>query len=347
MQIADAWLLDLPQQFQEKKNIEVLIRAFSRQMQEIREVFESMNERTSIESATGINLDLVGSNVSLSRTDAHEILWKNKGLEISDEVYRNVLKYGILQNTSDCTYADIVQGIKLLWGSYDLRYREDESMPATYILDFGRSSIDDATLLERRTMTIRSAGVRVLFYITFFSAFRTENVISIRRVISRLKIDHFPDIRTWDGSWTLNGMYKLDATNEKTFYTTTRMHKADWSEMIGSKRIVSVPWRLKIISSDIEVVENDAALIAIGETGFLANFADASSSIEISDAGIDAVVKNAGAETSVNGSCIRTAYSAGFLMSAKPLNGAFADDGLVLKHESDAEISLETQTIYA
>lgn len=39
MQIADLWLRDIPQQFQHKPKIELLIRAFSRQLQEVEQAF--------------------------------------------------------------------------------------------------------------------------------------------------------------------------------------------------------------------------------------------------------------------------------------------------------------------
>ena len=44
------WILDLPQQFQGKNNIDVLIRAFSRQLDEIKKVFEDLNSLTDLET---------------------------------------------------------------------------------------------------------------------------------------------------------------------------------------------------------------------------------------------------------------------------------------------------------
>jgi len=48
MQIADIWLRDMPQQFQGKHNIEVLVKAFSKQMQELEKVFQDINTMTDL-----------------------------------------------------------------------------------------------------------------------------------------------------------------------------------------------------------------------------------------------------------------------------------------------------------
>ena len=66
MQIADIWLRDLPQQFQSKHNIEVLIKAFSKQMQELDKVFQDLNTMTDIDDAVGQNLDYVGTIIPLT-----------------------------------------------------------------------------------------------------------------------------------------------------------------------------------------------------------------------------------------------------------------------------------------
>ena len=35
-------------------------------------------------------------------------------------------------------------------------------------------------------------------------------------VICKIRIKHYPDVRTWDGSWKLDGSYRLDATQENS-----------------------------------------------------------------------------------------------------------------------------------
>ena len=70
MKIVDSWLNDLPQQFLEKKNIEALIPAFSKQLQEIEDVFDNLKNLTDLDTAAGQNLDMVGTIIPLSRKEA-------------------------------------------------------------------------------------------------------------------------------------------------------------------------------------------------------------------------------------------------------------------------------------
>ena len=67
MKIVDNWLNDLPQQFLEKKNIEALIRAFSKQLQELQQVFDDLENLTDLDTATGQNLDMVGTIIPLRK----------------------------------------------------------------------------------------------------------------------------------------------------------------------------------------------------------------------------------------------------------------------------------------
>jgi hypothetical protein len=76
MLTADRWIRDLPQQFQEKENIEILIKALARQMDEVEAVLEDVNALTNLETANGINLDYVGDILNLSRKAATEIVRK-------------------------------------------------------------------------------------------------------------------------------------------------------------------------------------------------------------------------------------------------------------------------------
>ena len=66
------WLNDLPQQFLEKERIEAVIKAFSKQMEEVNSAFMELETLTDIDSATGKNLDMVGTIVPVSRTEAQE-----------------------------------------------------------------------------------------------------------------------------------------------------------------------------------------------------------------------------------------------------------------------------------
>ena len=65
---ASGWLRDMPQQFQGKRNIEILIRALARQMEEVETVLREINTLTDIDTARGKNLDYVGDIVWMSST---------------------------------------------------------------------------------------------------------------------------------------------------------------------------------------------------------------------------------------------------------------------------------------
>ena len=99
---AERWLGDMPRQFLGKRNIEVLVRTFARQLDEIWRVFEDLTEKTGIDTAVGQNLDLVGTIIPLTRKEAGEMAGIGV-LEpvISDERYRLFLRYQLLRNTSE------------------------------------------------------------------------------------------------------------------------------------------------------------------------------------------------------------------------------------------------------
>ena len=135
MKIVDSWLNDLPQQFLEKKNIEALIRAFSKQLQEIEDVFDDLKNLTDLDTATGQNLDMVGTIIPLSRKEAGILAGINvEDPVISDERYRQFLRYKNLVNTNECTYYDLMDGLALLWDVSPIYYIEEPDMPATIIL---------------------------------------------------------------------------------------------------------------------------------------------------------------------------------------------------------------------
>lgn len=133
--LASGWLRDMPQQFHGKRNIEILIRALARQMEEVETVLREINTLTDIDTAHGKNLDYVGGIVCMSRKEAGELV--NRRFPepvISDEQYRKYLRYQVLRNTSECTYADIMKAIDILWDVDKARYYEREDRPATIFI---------------------------------------------------------------------------------------------------------------------------------------------------------------------------------------------------------------------
>lgn len=164
MLIVDEWFMDIPQQFLAKKNIEVLIKAFARQLQELQEVFDDMNTKLDLDVATGQNLDYVGTIIPLSRKEAGELA----GIDVEDPVmsddrYRQYLRYKNLVNTNECTYYDLMDGLSLLWDVSPIYYIEDPAMPATIILTmpFLKPGGEVVTLGE--VPMVKPAGVRIEF----------------------------------------------------------------------------------------------------------------------------------------------------------------------------------------
>lgn len=70
MKIYNDWMCDLPSQFQDKNNIDILIKAFSRQLEDVLNVFKELDIKTDIDVAEGKNLDMAGSIVAMSRVEA-------------------------------------------------------------------------------------------------------------------------------------------------------------------------------------------------------------------------------------------------------------------------------------
>ena len=126
MRILDAWLRDLPQQFLGLPKIETLISAFARQLQELEQVFADINEQTDLNTASGRNLDYIGTIIPLSRKDAGLLAGeRDPDYEMSDELYRRYLKYWRLVNTEECTYRDLMDGLALLWDATQVHYQEN------------------------------------------------------------------------------------------------------------------------------------------------------------------------------------------------------------------------------
>ena len=164
MQIVDAWLRDLPQQFLGKKNIEVLISAFAKQMQEVEKVFSDINSMTDLDNATGKNLDMVGTIIPLTRKEAGELAGIGAtDPVISDDRYRQFLRYKNLVNTNECTYYDLMDGLSLLWDVSPIYYIEDPDMPATIILTMPFLKPGGETVRLGEVPMVKPGGVRIEF----------------------------------------------------------------------------------------------------------------------------------------------------------------------------------------
>ena len=168
MPILDSWFRDMPQQFLGLPKIEALISAFARQLQEVERVFLDLNEKTDLETATGLNLDYIGTIIPLSRKEAGVLAGAdNPEYVMSDDRYRLFLKYKRLVNTNECTYYDIMEGLRLLWNVFPVYYAEDPEHPATIILTLPLNEISGTPIAVGEVPMVKPAGVGLRFrYLT-------------------------------------------------------------------------------------------------------------------------------------------------------------------------------------
>lgn len=125
---------DLLEQFRGQPNISVVIESYARQFQEVYEFFASLLTLLDLDKCVGRQLDLIGEIVVMSRYDARVALGDEyEGKTLDDNLYRKLLKYKILLNTSDGTYRSLMKGIKMFWDR-PMYYSEDPESPATIFL---------------------------------------------------------------------------------------------------------------------------------------------------------------------------------------------------------------------
>jgi hypothetical protein len=169
LKILDEWFNDIPQQFLSKHNIEVLLSAFAKQLDDIQAVFDCLNNQVDLGTAVGVNLDRVGTIIPLTRKEATSLAVTNfdfKGPSLSDDIYRKYLRYENLRDTNECTYYDLMEGIALLWDIDGVQYSEDPEHPATIILDM---PINSKTIKIGDVPMIKPAGVGIIWNYKIFT----------------------------------------------------------------------------------------------------------------------------------------------------------------------------------
>lgn len=210
MQTAKNWFNDLPQQFHDKHNIEVLITAFSRQLDELLQVFDDLDRKTDIDTAVRTNLDGVGNILCMSRKDATEIVREAMTYEMSDDLYRQVLRYQKMKQTCECTYEDIMGAISLLWDTNNIKYTEDPERPATVLLELPDTSVESMDPATGRILSIKSAGVAVYYTVNYLVqvCFNALEKVTFPNLTLKYEFP-FWKILYLDGTWLLDGEYKL------------------------------------------------------------------------------------------------------------------------------------------
>lgn len=217
MGILDDWISDMPQQFQNKPRIEALVKAFSKQMDELYAVFDELDTMTDLETAVGTNLDMVGDILNLSRKDAHIIIREAENAVITDAVYRQVLKYKSIANSGDCTYDNLMSAINLLWDTDNITYYEPPDRPATALLTIPTVDIDGVDPTIGKVLSIKAAGVQILYTIAYwvkilFMEYERFTLVSMS-MQWRFRFYSFMNgkYKMLDGTWPLDGSVLLDA----------------------------------------------------------------------------------------------------------------------------------------
>ena len=165
MIVYDDWKNLTLSQFWGKRVLDGIIRAISEELQEVFDILQQIRTLTDIDKQEGVNLDNIGDIVCVTREDAREVLLKDEAFEMTDELYRKVLKFMIAMHNSSATYYDIANGLRLIWSLEDVRYSEDRERPASYTLDLGERDPDDDKVVRSRTLTILAAGVNARYLI--------------------------------------------------------------------------------------------------------------------------------------------------------------------------------------
>lgn len=150
----------LPDQFKNKQRIRGLLKAFARQDEELKVVFEQLRNR-SLENDRGKTLDYDGTIVQLTRAEAAEISGVDDFDELDDDTYRLFLKYKALNNATNCTYFDLMTSAKLLFKADPIYYSESKNNPAAFSISIG-TALDDKLmrLIQKSDLATRASGVK-------------------------------------------------------------------------------------------------------------------------------------------------------------------------------------------
>lgn len=189
MNIFNEWIKDIPEQYHGKRRIETLIKAFSKQIDELLKVFDDMNKSTVIDTAKGANLDYIGNIVSLARKDM-PLLFKNpREVPLDDSLYRQAIKYKSLRNTSECTYEDIIASLSLLWKTEQLSYSEPIDKIATICIRMADFDIDIEDPATSRAFAIKPAGVALIYFIGYLYQLdnRGKEITAVKQLFMHYK----------------------------------------------------------------------------------------------------------------------------------------------------------------
>lgn len=208
--ISKKWLADMPQQFQNKERIQVVVEAFSRQLDELNKLFADLNIVTNISDAQGEQLDMIGDIVNISRKEAAVLIYNADTNQLADDVYRKVLVYQSKKASASCTYDEIMDTASILMNATQLTYNEIQ--PAGIKIDINDMQLDDNTSLGR-ILTLKPAGVALKYDVNYMMDvdFQAMNDVRLTNININMPNDYFNLLRL-DGSFLLDGSQTLDHT---------------------------------------------------------------------------------------------------------------------------------------
>lgn len=170
--ITKSFLDKLPEQFKRKHNIEVLIKAFAAELEELVAVYKELETLRAISTAFGKQLDGIGEIVVLSRVESMAYAGVVDFYILDDERYRLFLMFKALRNANTCTFPELMEICRLLYNVKLLYYREFNDHPAHFQVMVGAAFQEWMVgMLNNVNLTVKPGGVSIelkFFELDFF-----------------------------------------------------------------------------------------------------------------------------------------------------------------------------------
>ena len=145
----------------DSSNLYEIISVYGQQIQELKDAIGAVLKMASIEESSGIQLDRIGEIVCLTRQEGGKMIG-SRSLADTDSVYRLLLKYKAIINSSERRIEDVIIATKLIFGATSIHYREIESIPATFYMDVTAPFSDVVmSLLDSHNLVVKPDGVKV------------------------------------------------------------------------------------------------------------------------------------------------------------------------------------------
>ena len=172
---------DMVEQFRGQLNIDIVLQALSKQLGDVYDFFQSLLVLRTLQNAEGKQLDGIGDIVGMTRTDALIISnLANQITPMDDSIYRIYLTWKIGVNTSNSTYSDVYNALKMFWRDSPLFYSEDPNYPATIFFNTPTLSPEDRLGVLLIAPMVKAAGVTlsIIANITYSSTDYQYGIIS-------------------------------------------------------------------------------------------------------------------------------------------------------------------------